>query len=103
MRLFVATDLDAAAREEIAALQWRLVRRVPDQSSLKWTKPDQMHLTLVFIGEADEALTAKLIVAMQPAAPVITATCPLIESILTAPEGRQLAMCRGPAPRWFHR
>jgi RNA 2',3'-cyclic 3'-phosphodiesterase len=68
VRLFVATDLDAAAREEIAALQWRLGRRVRDQSSLKWTKPDQMHLTLVFIGEADEALAAKLIVAMQPVA-----------------------------------
>lgn len=65
VRLFIATDLDEAAREAIAALQWRLVRRVGDRSSLKWTKPEQMHVTLAFVGEADEALSAKLIVAMQ--------------------------------------
>lgn len=65
MRLFIATDLDDAAREAIAALQWRLVRRVGDRSSLKWTKPEQMHVTLAFIGEADEMLSANLIVAMQ--------------------------------------
>lgn len=69
MRLFIATDLDDASREAIAALHWRLERRVGDRSSLRWTKPEQMHLTLVFIGEADEMLSAKLIVAMQkPAA-----------------------------------
>ena len=65
LRLFIATDMDDAAREEIAALQWRLVRRVGDRSSLKWTKPEQMHLTLAFVGEADERLSAGLIVAMQ--------------------------------------
>jgi len=65
LRLFIATDLDAAAREEIAALQWRLTRRAGDVSSPKWTKPEQMHLTLVFVGDADELLSAKLIVAMQ--------------------------------------
>ena len=69
MRLFIATDLDDAAREAIAALTWRLERRVGDRASLKWTKPDQMHLTLAFIGEVDEMLSATLIVAMQkPAA-----------------------------------
>lgn len=65
MRLFIATDLDQAAREAIAALQWRLRRRVGERSSLKWTKPEQMHVTLAFIGEADESLSASLIVAMQ--------------------------------------
>ena len=65
MRLFIATDLDDGAREGIAALQWRLVRRVGDRSSIKWTKPEQMHLTLAFVGEADAALSADLIVAMQ--------------------------------------
>lgn len=65
MRLFVATDLDAAALDEIGALQWRLKRRVGERGSLKWTRPEQMHLTLAFIGEADEMLAAKLIAAMQ--------------------------------------
>ena len=66
MRLFIATDLDDAAREAVAALQWRLRRRVGDGSSLKWTKPEQMHVTLAFMGEVDEVQSAKLIVAMQP-------------------------------------
>lgn len=65
MRLFVATDLDDAALEEIGALQWRLKRRAGERGSLKWTKREQMHLTLAFIGEADEMLAAKLIAAMQ--------------------------------------
>jgi 2'-5' RNA ligase len=65
MRLFIATDIDDAAREQIGALQWQLKRRVDDASSMKWTRPDQVHLTLVFVGEADELLSAKLIVAMQ--------------------------------------
>ncbi len=65
MRLFIGTDLDDAAREAIAALQWRLGRRIGDRSSLKWTKPEQMHLTLAFIGEVDEMASAKLIVALQ--------------------------------------
>jgi len=65
MRLFIATDLDDQAREAIAALQWRLKRRVGDGGSLKWIRPEQMHVTLAFIGEADEALSAKLIVAIQ--------------------------------------
>ncbi len=69
MRLFIATDIDDAAREAIAALQWRLERRARDRSSLKWTKPEQMHLTLAFIGDADDVLSAKLIVAMQRRVP----------------------------------
>ncbi|HZP48930.1 MAG TPA: RNA 2',3'-cyclic phosphodiesterase [Vicinamibacterales bacterium] len=65
MRLFIATDLDDAAREAMAALQWGLERRARDRSSIKWTRPEQMHVTLAFIGEADEARSAQLIVAMQ--------------------------------------
>ena len=66
MRLFTAIDLDDEAREAVAALQWRLVRRVGERSSVRWTKPEQMHLTLVFIGEADEALAARVIAAVHP-------------------------------------
>jgi 2'-5' RNA ligase len=65
VRLFIAADIDDNAREQIAALQWRLKRRVDETSSVKWIRPEQMHLTLAFIGEANEMLSAKLIVAMQ--------------------------------------
>jgi RNA 2',3'-cyclic 3'-phosphodiesterase len=63
MRLFIATDLDDTARREIAAYQWQL-GRAGRRGSQRWTKPEQMHVTLAFIGEADEVLTAKLTVAM---------------------------------------
>jgi 2'-5' RNA ligase len=76
VRLFIATDLDDAAREAIAALQWQLKRRAASGSSLKWTKPEQWHVTLAFIGEADEMLSSKLIVATQkrPAQPPFDVT-----------------------------
>ena len=58
MRLFAAIELDAAAREAIAGEQARL-RRDLGSDDLRWTPPEQIHLTLVFIGEiADERAPA---------------------------------------------
>jgi 2'-5' RNA ligase len=53
MRLFVAIELDDAARRAILAEQNRL-KHVFDgasRSSLRWVKPEHIHLTLVFLGE----------------------------------------------------
>ncbi len=56
MRLFVAVDLSADAREAIAAEQKRIAAAMAaSKSSLKWVKPEQAHLTLVFLGEVDAA------------------------------------------------
>src|SRR6185503_12767324 len=56
MRLFVAVDLDDAARSLIAAEQKRGAAAVGDaRSSVTWVKPDRMHLTLVFLGEVSDA------------------------------------------------
>jgi 2'-5' RNA ligase len=53
MRLFVAIELDAAAQHAIQAEQNRLKYVVDGsgRSSLKWVKPEHIHLTLVFLGE----------------------------------------------------
>jgi RNA 2',3'-cyclic 3'-phosphodiesterase len=63
MRLFIAIDLDEAARAAIAEEQKRLgaVLRANSRSALKWVRPDRMHLTLVFLGEVDEARATPLI------------------------------------------
>jgi RNA 2',3'-cyclic 3'-phosphodiesterase len=63
MRLFIALDLDGAAREAIANEQKRLktVLRESRASSIKWVSPEHMHLTLVFLGEVEEARAAALI------------------------------------------
>src|SRR6185503_17382143 len=56
MRLFVAVDLDDAARTAIAAEQKRVASAMGDaRSSVTWVKPDRMHLTLVFLGEVSDA------------------------------------------------
>jgi len=65
MRLFVAIDLDDVAREAIASEQTRLKRRLGrTDRSLRWARPEQMHLTLVFIGSVDEARAAAIIELM---------------------------------------
>jgi 2'-5' RNA ligase len=66
MRLFAALEITPDAREAIVALQRRLAPAVggPD-AALKWNRPDQMHLTLVFIGSVDPAAAAAMIGACQ--------------------------------------
>ena len=55
MRLFVAVDLSDDAREAIAAEQKRIAAALGcSKSSLKWVKPEQVHLTLVFLGSVDD-------------------------------------------------
>ena len=63
MRLFIAIDLDAAARAAIAEEQKRLkaILRDSSRSSIKWVSPDHMHITLVFLGEVEETRAAALI------------------------------------------
>jgi 2'-5' RNA ligase len=66
MRLFAALEIAPDAREAIVALQRRLAPAVggPD-AALKWNRPDQMHLTLVFIGSVDPVAAAAIIGACQ--------------------------------------
>jgi 2'-5' RNA ligase len=50
MRLFVAADLSDDARAALAAEQQRLQSALPRGGAIRWVKPEQSHLTLVFIG-----------------------------------------------------
>jgi 2'-5' RNA ligase len=72
MRLFIAIDLDSAARETIAAEQRALARAIGDDRSLRWVRTDQMHLTLVFLGEVSDAGVPPLVAAI--GAPLSTPT-----------------------------
>ena len=66
MRLFVAIDLDDAARAAIADEQKRLTRAFGRADrSLRWVRPEQMHLTLVFIGNVDDTRSTLLVDAMR--------------------------------------
>jgi 2'-5' RNA ligase len=65
MRLFIAIDLDDAARHSIASLQTRLKAVVSgERSALKWIRPEHMHLTLAFLGELEEGLARSVVEAI---------------------------------------
>jgi len=53
-RFFVSIDLDDRSRAAIAKEQERLRRACEGGSPMRWIAPDQMHLTLVFIGQVDD-------------------------------------------------
>ena len=53
MRLFVAIDLPEPVREELT----RISSGLP---GARWTRPEQLHLTLRFIGEVDGGLFADI-------------------------------------------
>jgi 2'-5' RNA ligase len=66
MRLFTAIELTEDARQAIAVEQKRIagVLGRAAAASLKWIQPERMHLTLVFLGEIEEAQTPAVIDAM---------------------------------------
>jgi 2'-5' RNA ligase len=49
-RFFAAIELDEAARECVAREQLRLAGRIGGES-LRWVRPEHLHVTLVFAGE----------------------------------------------------
>jgi 2'-5' RNA ligase len=56
MRLFVAVDLSDEARQAMAAERKRIAAALAGRpTSLKWVRPEHLHLTLVFLGSVDEA------------------------------------------------
>ncbi len=63
MRLFVAIELDEASRASVAAEQRRALALMP--ASLRLVGPDQMHLTLAFLGNTSTELAASVVDAMQ--------------------------------------
>jgi RNA 2',3'-cyclic 3'-phosphodiesterase len=57
MRLFVALEIPSAVRENLAALLHSL-RAVSPQT--RWVRPENLHVTLKFIGEVAEAKLAAI-------------------------------------------
>ena len=50
MRLFLAIELPSEIKAELASLQKELRQA---QAEVSWTKPENLHLTLKFLGEVD--------------------------------------------------
>src|SRR3954454_24425866 len=51
IRTFIAVDLAAGVKSRLTALQEELGR---SGAGVKWTRADNMHLTLLFLGEVEE-------------------------------------------------
>jgi RNA 2',3'-cyclic 3'-phosphodiesterase len=66
VRLFVAIELDDIARQAVAAEQQRLVRLLGDSAGdWRFVRPAQLHVTLIFLGEVDEARALSIVEAMR--------------------------------------
>lgn len=56
MRVFIAIDIDDKTRAAIADLQKQLNAKVDiKKGDVKWVEPNNIHLTLKFLGEVDDA------------------------------------------------
>lgn len=81
MRLFIAMDMDAAVLERMAALQKTLRQAVmPGDREAKWVRPDQMHLTLKFLGPVEDDK--------------VTQVCAIVQKIANQNEAFEMT-CRG--------
>ena len=94
MRLFVAIDLDDAAREAAAQYAQEARRRL-ESVPASWTRRDNMHLTLRFIGEVDEAQASRIRTVLQPAVGVEPATLRLDRAGLFPPSGNPRVLWLG--------
>ena len=63
-RLFVALEIGEAAQSRVGEEQDRLADRMRG-SSMRWAKRDQLHITLVFIGEVPDPRASVIVGAMQ--------------------------------------
>lgn len=67
-RLFVALEIGSAAQLRVAAEQARLADTIRG-SSLRWVKQDQLHITLVFLGDVSEQRVAQAISVLRDPIP----------------------------------
>ncbi len=62
MRVFIAIDIDDKTRKAIAYLQKQIASKVSSvkQGDLKWVEPNNIHLTLKFLGEINDEQLAEV-------------------------------------------
>jgi RNA 2',3'-cyclic 3'-phosphodiesterase len=61
MRVFIAIDIDDKIRKAIADLQKQIASKVSvKQGDLKWVEPNNIHLTLKFLGEISDEQVAEV-------------------------------------------
>ena len=66
VRAFIAIELPQVTREALADVQARLSHHVP-KDSVRWVKPDNIHLTLKFLGQVPTAQIDAIVSALRHA------------------------------------
>jgi 2'-5' RNA ligase len=93
MRTFIAVELDAILKNALGKLQKTLREQLakqynPDCNGMKWTRPEQIHLTLKFLGEVED----RDIMAVCRGVDAVTARCDPFDvefgSVGTFPPGK---------------
>jgi len=70
LRTFIAVELDTTIRDALSALHAKLAREVPHRS-VRWVRPEGIHLTLKFLGDTPETKISKVSqTLMRAAAPI---------------------------------
>ena len=69
-RLFIAADINAATRDQIAALSRTVRESLAPSVKASWVHPDRMHLTLRFFGAADAVMEDEIRSALASAIPM---------------------------------
>jgi 2'-5' RNA ligase len=86
VRTFLAFELDSTVRARLVALQENLARVAPD---VKWVEQENMHLTLLFLGEVDERDLPGICRAAQQAVAELPAFALSVESAGCFPNPRR--------------
>lgn len=59
-RLFIAVDLAIPVVDQLVTLQREIDAQLPDSVRVRWVAPQNIHLTLRFLGDVDEAMLPRL-------------------------------------------
>ena len=87
IRAFIAINLPAEVRANLAELQRELKSALPGDG-VRWTKPEQIHLTLKFLGDIAADSLEDLKVAVQRACDGITPFSLYAESLGVFPDSK---------------
>jgi len=69
IRCFIAIELDEGIRGELGRLQDRLRRRLQlNDKAVKWVRPENVHLTLKFLGDVEDRLVPDICSVVSEAA-----------------------------------
>jgi RNA 2',3'-cyclic 3'-phosphodiesterase len=86
IRTFLAIELEPEVRERLIGLQEKLAQSIPD---VKWVEPENLHLTLLFLGNVDERELPAVCRAAQDAVSELPAFALTIESASCFPNARR--------------